>query len=239
MERTTLRTGTQLSNDSRSSLITKKRRDTVGQTGSSHRAERWRFAVFIAVVGLHLFVGFLILAAPKARIPTSRPEQFVPLTFLSFTEPHRPTSDFSTSQAVPVGPKPMVEPSVAAPALNNAITLPSVDWGAEADGAAQRRIDNEETTRHRRNLAGPSDSQLDWARNNIPFVSEHHKLGDSERPGDGEVITWENDNCYWTTHGITTFGTPQPLKVCKDPPKPDTALFKEMRKNLDGHSSIP
>jgi hypothetical protein len=53
------------------------------------------------------------------------------------------------------------------------------------------------------------------------------------RPAAAELITWVDDKCYWTTHGITTFGMPQTSKVCKDPPKPDSELFKDMRKKLD------
>jgi hypothetical protein len=127
----------------------------------------------------------------------------------------------------------MVEPSIVAPASSNAITLPYVDWSAEAEGVGKRQIDSEELERRWRNLAGPSDSQLDWSRNNIPLVHDHHELGDTERAEGGEVITWENDKCYWTTRGITTFGMPETSKVCKDLEKPDGDLFKDMRKKLD------
>jgi hypothetical protein len=93
-------------------------------------------------------------------------------------------------------------------------------------------MDNEEQARRRRNLAGPSDSQLEWWKNNAPAVGEHHKPGDTEH-SEGEVITWQNDKCFWTTRGLTTYGMPQTSKVCKDPFKPDTELFKDMRKKLD------
>jgi hypothetical protein len=42
-----------------------------------------------------------------------------------------------------------------------------------------------------------------------------------------------NDECYFTTHGINTFGMSQTSQVCEDPPKPETELFKDMRKKLD------
>ena len=42
-----------------------------------------------------------------------------------------------------------------------------------------------------------------------------------------------NDKCYYTTHGINTFGMPQTSQVCKDPPKAETELFKDLRKKLD------
>jgi hypothetical protein len=122
---------------------------------------------------------------------------------------------------------------------NNAITVPYIDWDAEAKEGAQRKVDNEEAERRRRNLAGPSDSQLDWARNNAAVTSEHHKWGDSERAEGGEVITWENEKCYWTTHGVTIYGMLQTVKVCKDPPKTDAELFKEMRKKLDERGASP
>jgi hypothetical protein len=114
---------------------------------------------------------------------------------------------------------------------NNAITVPYIDWGAEAEAGAKRKVDSDEAERHRRNLAGPSGSQLDW--NNAAIVGEHPKFGDSERAEGGEAITWESDKCYWTTHGVTIYGMPQTSKVCKDPPKADAELFKGMRKKLD------
>jgi hypothetical protein len=202
------------------------------------RTERWRVAVFLAVVGLHLLAGLLMLAATKVRIAILRPEQGVIVMFLPSSEPRRPPLDLSTSQVptnasnpkkrespAPADRKPMAEP-------NNAITVPYIDWGAEAEAGWQRKIENDEAERRRRNLAGPSDSQLDWARNNAPLVHSHHE-GDTEHAEGGEVITWIDDKCYWTTHGITTFGMPQTSKVCKDPPKAETELFKDMRKKLD------
>ena len=203
------------------------------------RTERWRVAVFIAVVGLHLLVGLLMLAATNIRIAKLQREQGVVVMFLPSTKLRRPPSDLSTSQvptnisnpnkresSSPADGKPMAEP-------NNAITVPYVDWGAEAEAGAKRKVDHDEAERRRRNLAGPSDAQLAWARNNAAIVSEHHALGDSERAEGGEAITWENDKCYWTTHGVTIYGMPETSKVCKDPPQADADLFKEMRKKFD------
>jgi hypothetical protein len=203
------------------------------------RTERWRVAVFIGVVGVHLLAGLLMLAANKVRIAVSWPEQGVIVTFLRSAELRPLPSVLSTSQvpanfsnpkkresSTPADGKPVAEP-------DNAITVPYIDWGAEAEVGAKRKVDNDEAERRRRNLAGPSDSQLDWARNNAAIVGEHHKLGDGERAEGGEAITWENDKCYWTTHGVTIYGMPQTSKVCKDPPKADAELFKEMRKKLD------
>jgi hypothetical protein len=119
-----------------------------------------------------------------------------------------------------------------APEPNNAITLP-LDLKGAADAAARRESDDQAAQRRRRNLAGPSDSQLEWSRNNVPPVGGYHQLGDLESAPGGELITWMNDKCFYTNHGITTFGLPQTSKVCKDPPKPQTDLFKDMRKRLD------
>jgi hypothetical protein len=58
-------------------------------------------------------------------------------------------------------------------------------------------------------------------------------MGDTEGAAGGRVITWVSDKCYWTTSGATTAGIPQTTKVCKDPPKADEELFKDMRKKLD------
>lgn len=180
-----------------------------------------------------------MLAATKVRIAILSSEQGVIVTFLPSAELRRPPSNLSTSQvhtnvsnpkkresSAPADGKPVAEP-------DDAITVPYIDWSAEAEAGAQREIDNDEAEKRRRNLAGPSDSQLDWARNNAAIVGGHHKLGDSERAEGGEAITWENDKCYWTTHGVTIYGMPQTSKVCKDPPKADAELFKEMRKKLD------
>lgn len=121
-------------------------------------------------------------------------------------------------------------PDVATPEPSNAITLP-LDFSS--DTIARRQADKEENARRWRNLAGPSESQLEWSRNNVPLVRDYHQLGDSEHAEGGELITWVNDKCYFTTHGVTTFGMPQTSKVCKDPPKPETELFKDMRKKMD------
>lgn len=63
--------------------------------------------------------------------------------------------------------------------------------------------------------------------------NEHHLFGDSERAEGGELIDWTNDQCYWATRPITTFGMPQTSKICKDPFKPDGNFFKAMHKKLD------
>lgn len=122
-------------------------------------------------------------------------------------------------------------PNPGEPEPNNTITLP-FDLSTESDAAARRQTDKEENEKRWRNLAGPSESQLEWWRNNTPLARDH-QLGDTEHAEGGEIITWVNDKCYFTTHGITTFGMPQTSKVCKDPPKPETDLFKDMRKKLD------
>ena len=118
------------------------------------------------------------------------------------------------------------------PEPNNAITLP-LDLSVDADAAARRESGKEENEKRRRNLAGPSESQLEWWKNNTPATRDYHLDGDSERAEGGELITWVGDKCYYTTNGISTFGMPQTSKVCKDPPKPETELFKDMRKQLD------
>lgn len=121
---------------------------------------------------------------------------------------------------------------IAEPAPSNAITLP-LDLSADAEAAARRELDQAENEKRRRNLAGPSESQLTWWKNNAPLVRGYHEPGDSEHAEGGELITWVNDKCFYTTHGITTFGMPETSKVCKDPPTPATDLFKDMRKKLD------
>ncbi|MDP9008995.1 MAG: hypothetical protein M3N91_09900 [Pseudomonadota bacterium] len=206
---------------------------------------RWRFAVFVAVIGLHFLAGLIVLTTGKLRIVRLGSEDF-PLSILPLSAEHPSTIHATTAPGSTPTRNPRKReaspeidrlPSVAEPESNNAITTPYIDLNAEADAAVHRQLDNEESERRRRSLAGPSASQLEWSRNNIPLVREHHLLGDSERAEGGELITWVDDKCFFTTHGISTFGMPQTSKVCKDPPKPDTELFKDMRKKLDERSA--
>ena len=202
------------------------------------RSERWRVAVFVAVVGLHFLVGLLIFATGAIRIGRLVD---APLSLL-WLSPESPPPPLPVTSAAPMPehrvkrreasrdidrPRAAVEPEPS-----NAITLP-MDVSSEADAAARRQADKEQNERRWRNLAGPSESQLEWWRNNVPLVRDYHQLGDDEHAEGGELITWVNDKCYFTTHGVTTFGMPQTSKVCKDPPKPETELFKDMRKKLD------
>ncbi len=156
------------------------------------------------------------------------------MTFLPSARPRLPANAPSADKpqaSRATGPKPPA-PDVAAES-SNAITLPFIDWDGEAQAAARRKETHEETERQWRNLAGPSAAQLEWWKHNAPAARDHHELGDTERAAGGEVITWLNDRCFYTTNGITTFGMPQTSKVCKDPPKPETHLFQDMRKQLD------
>ncbi|GAC1303492.1 MAG: hypothetical protein NVSMB10_05580 [Steroidobacteraceae bacterium] len=101
----------------------------------------------------------------------------------------------------------------------------------------RRTITNEEAEKRRRNLAGLSDSQLDWAKRNAPWAHDHHEAGDTEHESGGQVITWVSGKCYWTTPGAAFSGMSRTTKVCKDPPKPDNELFTDMRKKLDDRGS--
>jgi hypothetical protein len=201
------------------------------------QAERGRVAVFIAVVGLHFLVGVIVLGTGTIRIARLRAE--TPLLLLSLSRENPPKLPATFPASIPTrklgrreSSRDIDRPSsIAELEPNNAITLP-FDLSSEADAAARRQSDKEENERRWRNLAGPSESQLEWWRNNAPLARDH-LAGDTEHAEGGELITWVNDKCYFTTHGITTFGLPQTSKVCKDPPKPETDLFKDMRKKLD------
>jgi hypothetical protein len=203
------------------------------------QSERWRVAVLVAVVGLHFLIGFLIFATGTIRIARLRVVDS-PLSLLALSQESQlkapatlpesiPTQNLRRREALREIDRPA---SVVEPEPNNAITLP-LDLKLDAGAAARRQADKEESERRWRNLAGPSESQLEWSRNNVPLVRDYHQLGDGEHAEGGELITWVNDKCYFTTHGITTFGMPETNKVCKDPPKPETELFKDMRKKLD------
>jgi len=199
------------------------------------QSERWRVAVFVAVVCLHVLAGLLILASGTIRIARVRVVDAPPsLLWLpqesppqSPVPPALPEHNLKRRRAPLDNARP---PDVATPEPGNAITLP---LDLRSDTVARRQADQEEKERRWRNLAGPSESQLEWSRNNVPLVRDYHQWGDSERAEGGELITWVNDKCFFTTHGINTFGMPQTSQVCKDPPKPETELFKDMRKKLD------
>ena len=202
------------------------------------QAEKWRVAVLVAVVGLHFLAALLIFATDGIRITSLRvADSSLPLLSLPQESPRKPPAALPASIPTPKQKREAsrdidLPASIVEPEPGNAITLP-FDLGAEADAAARRQSDKEESERHWRNLAGPSDSQLEWSRNNVPLVRGYHEFGDNERAEGGELITWVNDKCFYTTHGITTLGLPQTRMVCKDPPKPETELFKDMRKRLD------
>jgi hypothetical protein len=194
--------------------------------------------VFIAVLGVHVLTGLLLFASGTVRI--ERVRTAAPLSLLWLPRENPPKIPVTPAASAPdknrkrrsASPDIAPPPDTAAAESGNAITLP-LDLGTEADAAARRQSDKEETERRRRNLAGPSDSQLEWWRNNVPLIRDYHQSGDSERAEGGELITWVNDKCFYTTHAISTFGMPQTGMVCKDPPKPETDLFKDMRRKLD------
>jgi hypothetical protein len=202
------------------------------------QSERWRVAVFVAVVGLHFLVVLLILATGRIRIARLRVIDS-PLSLLSLSQESPPKLPATLPASIPTQNLRRRESSryIDLPANvesepNNAISLP-LDLKLDAGAAARRQSDKEESERHWRNLAGPSESQLEWWRNNTPLARDRHLSGDSEHAEGGELITWVDDKCFYTTHGITTIGMPQTSMVCKDPPKPETELFKDMRKTLD------
>jgi hypothetical protein len=202
------------------------------------QTERWRVAVFVAVVALHFLAGLIILSNGTIRVARLRSEE-APLSFLSLSPkspPELPVASPATAMQNARRREASRDierlPNPSEPEPNNAITLP-FDLSTDGDAAARRQSDREESERRWRNLAGPSESQLEWSRNNVPLVRDYHQSGDIEHAEGGEIITWVNDRCFYTTHGITTFGLPQTSQVCKDPPKAETELFKDMRKKLD------
>jgi hypothetical protein len=200
------------------------------------QSEKWRVAVFIAVVGLHVLAGLLMYATGTIRVASLRAAAPLSLLWLSKENPPKPPTSAATPEhnlkRRAASPDVEPPPDIAVPEPSNAITLP-LDLSADADAAARRQSDKEGNERRWRNLAGPSDSQLEWSRKNAPLIRDYHQFGDSEHAEGGELIAWMNDKCFYTTHGLTTFGLAQTGMVCKDPPKPETDLFKDMRKKLD------
>jgi hypothetical protein len=194
--------------------------------------------VFIAVVCLHVLAGLLIFSTGTIRI--ERVGAAAPLSLLWLLHGNAPRPPVTSPPSIPEHnlkrrqPSPDIEspPDGAAPESSNAITLPS-DLSDEAAAVARRQSDKERNERRWRNLAGPSDSELERSKNNAPLIRDYHQLNDTEHAQGGEIITWMNDKCFYTNRGITTFGLPETSMVCKDPPKPETDLFKDMRKKLD------
>jgi hypothetical protein len=209
------------------------------------QAERWRAAVFAAVTGLHVLAIWVLFATGTIRIARLHAAD-APLSLLwLFPESPLRVPAASKSSAPEHNLKQRsgsreVEPppSVMPPEPSNAISLP-FDLSTDADSIARRQAEDEENEKRRRNLAGPSDSQLEWSRHNVPLVRGYHQRNDIEHAEGGEIITWMNDKCFYTNRGITTFGLPQTSMVCKDPPKPETDLFKDMRKKLEESAQRP
>jgi hypothetical protein len=205
------------------------------QTDQSNRR---RAAVLVAVVALHGLAGWLLVATGTIRI--ERSGAAAPLSLLRLSQENPPRLPVPSPASIPertlkrreVSPDIEQQSDVGVPEPSNAITLP-LDLSTEADAAARRQSDQEANEKRRRNLAGPSDLQLEWWRNNVPLVRDYHQPNDMEHAEGGELIAWMNDKCFYTNHGITTLGLPQTSMVCKDPPKPETDLFKDMRKRLD------
>lgn len=201
--------------------------------------------MFVAVAGLHVLAGLLFFATSFIRIGRSNAADTpLSLLWLSREDPPRLPLTSSAPNAERSVKRPQTSrdvdrpPGAVEPEPSDAITLP-MDVRNAADAAARRQAVKEENERRWRNLAGPSESQLERSRNNVPLVRDYHRFGDGERAEGGELIAWVNDKCYFTTHGISTFGLPQTSQVCKDPPKPETELFKDMRRKLDQGAKGP
>lgn len=207
--------------------------------------ERWRIAVFVAVLGLHVLVGLLLFTAGTIRVALPTVAE-APLSLVWLSSEPRPRAPVAAAVSIPARSPKRKEalseieqrPGAATPEPSNAITLP-LDLSADADAAARLQAEKEGKERRWRNLAGPSDSQLQWWRNNAPVMRDSPHGGDEERAEGGELIAWMNSKCFYTTHGLTTLGLPQMGTVCKDPPKPETDLFKGMRKSLEDASKGP
>ncbi|HEX3396202.1 MAG TPA: hypothetical protein VHS76_05835 [Steroidobacteraceae bacterium] len=194
-----------------------------------------RIAIFIAIAMLHFAIGLFLIVHTKTQSTRSIPHG-AELVFLPFFEkrelaPKNPPSEKATPAQVRQQPQPVQRRD--APEPNNAITLPNVDWDSEAEAAVARSIDHEALEHRRRNLSGPSEADLEKSRSNAPPARDHHSMGDTERAEGGAVVTWVNDKCFWTTRGIGFDGMPQISKICKDPPKPETELFKDLGNKLD------
>jgi hypothetical protein len=207
-------------------------------------SERWRIVVFIAVVGLHCLAAYILIASRTLRIAGLRangnlvllrlPQERPPPTF---PLPQAPTHYRQRVEPIPTVDQP---PDVNAPEPSNAITIP-FESGADAEAAAKRLIEKQDIEKRRKNLAGPSESQLEWWKGNAPLTPDHPSAGDREHSEGGEQIEWTNDKCFYTTRTISADGTLQGGKICKDPPKPATDLFKDMRKTLEDRAkaSVP
>jgi hypothetical protein len=189
----------------------------------SETSVKRRVVVLVAVLMLHFLVGVLVIRASRFQV-VIKPQEFAALIFLPSPKPEasRPVISSGVRPLLSSPEKSRTTSRAPAPVLdtekNNAITMPNVDWGAQA----QEAVRNGEFTRLEKGN-----------RNLVPVPGAQHKAGRSERSEGGEVITWEDDECFWTTRGINPNGMPETKKICKDPFKPDVQMFKDMRKKLD------
>jgi hypothetical protein len=157
-----------------------------GQSG------RWRLAVLVAVLGVHVLAGWLLFATSSILIARGRAAAPLSLLWLPQESPANPRINSPPIPAHSLKRRTAsadIEPTpqIAAPEPSNAITLP-LDLSSDADSVARRQADKEENERRRRNLAGPSDSQLEWSRNNVPLLRDYHQLNDIEHAEGGERI---------------------------------------------------
>lgn len=197
------------------------------------RTTRRRMVLLIIIVIVHVLLGYLVIHVDRFRTSLP-PDRLTEITFLPPSRPRPSTEHRSPTESMQrltdhTSKRATDQPKTTEP--SNAVATPNINWNAEAEAATRRQTDNEEMEQRRKNLAGPSDAQLDWARNNAPLIRPHPEAGDTERAEGGQVITWVSDKCHWTTASAPWMS--QTTKICKDPPKPEDEIFKDMRKERD------
>jgi hypothetical protein len=202
--------------------------------GESQKWGQTRYAVLLAVSGLHVALVIALISVAKVRLrlasaphpiellvlhPNASPAISKPPPLLDRARKADPTT-------VPPPPALTIVP-LDSPTVDAG---PAVDWTSEAQRVAQERVaKGDPNDRFRSFLKHPQGIETP------PIDTNHHAAGESQHYEGGEVITWLNDRCYYTSKGTPDphSGMPTTQKVCKDPPR-DTSVT--IRRRYPGDS---
>jgi hypothetical protein len=211
---------------------------------------RTRKAVaLLFVTGIHVAV---IVSLSRLRNPPLNSSERVYGTYILIEPPNRAKPQLRTQRrgSVPEG----VE-STEHIESNKSISDPapiaqSIDWQEQGSLAADDVVARRAQEEGRRPLANPKTRGPSSAPNESVnlFPQPLHKNGDSQRLGNGELITWISNECYATNQ---PFAAPQLDEnrlniVCKDPFKGRTDLFDHLKPkhlqaapNVDVEGTVP
>jgi hypothetical protein len=198
-----------------------------------HMTDRARkVLIFLFVTGVHVVAIIWISWLPHPPINSS--EGFYS-TYIVIEPPSSAKTQLRTQRkgSVPEGAESPEHIESHSSVSDPALIAPSIDWQEQgsltADDVVARRAQEE----GRRSLANPKTNGSSSAPKESVnlFPQPLHKNGDSQRLGNGELITWISNACYATNQ---PFAAPQLDEnslhiVCKDPFKDRTDLFDHLK----------